>query len=567
MFGGRWRVSPKMRPDCGGIRGRSGGMIRESSCQRLEYVMRRLAAVVISIFIFLSGSSSAEAKLEVLVDKPTQQMWVVVDGKVRHVWSVSTGRGQQGTPNGTYTPERMERMWRSRAYYQSPMPYSIFFHKGYAIHGSYAISQLGGPASHGCVRLHPDHAAILFALVEQEGPGNTTIVVRGENPARPPWIAGDMDRRVGSVVDEPPDGLRVASRPGAARLSRPADRDVVDLMDRRDDLVEARLSRVPQAEQIGPNETVVSGDRLVVGGPARLRHRLPPEGVSARSGPAPDTSLPLDEETRSGRKLSLPRVPPAEPIEPKETMVSRDRVAVAGPARLSHRPPAERVSARSGPDRETSLSSDEEPRSGHKLRLPRVPPAEPIEPKETMVSRDRVAVARPARLPHRPPAKRAGARSGPEPGTSLRSDEETRSGHKLRLPRVPPAEQIEPKEIIVSRDRVAVTAPARLPNRLPAERASVRSDPDPSTSPSSGYKFRPPRMPQAEQIEPNETNVSRDRVAVAGPVRLPPRLPAERANVRSGPDSGTSPPSGEKTRSGYKLLPKSYWSGAAWRWR
>jgi hypothetical protein len=67
-------------------------------------------------------------------------------------------------------------------YYNSPMPHSIFFHGGYAIHGSYEINRLGGPASHGCIRLHPANAAALFELVKSEGLGATTIVVSGGSP-------------------------------------------------------------------------------------------------------------------------------------------------------------------------------------------------------------------------------------------------------------------------------------------------------------------------------------------------------------------------------------------------
>jgi hypothetical protein len=62
------------------------------------------------------------------------------------------------------------------------MPHSIFFHGGYAIHGSYEIHRLGGPASHGCIRLHPANAAALFDLVKSEGMTATTIVVSGSNP-------------------------------------------------------------------------------------------------------------------------------------------------------------------------------------------------------------------------------------------------------------------------------------------------------------------------------------------------------------------------------------------------
>jgi lipoprotein-anchoring transpeptidase ErfK/SrfK len=96
---------------------------------------------------------------------------------------VSTGRAGYGTPNGTYHPQRLERTWFSKEYYNSPMPYSIFFHGGYAIHGSYEIHRLGGPASHGCIRLHPRNAAALFALVKQQGIDATTIVVSGQTPA------------------------------------------------------------------------------------------------------------------------------------------------------------------------------------------------------------------------------------------------------------------------------------------------------------------------------------------------------------------------------------------------
>ena len=70
------------------------------------------------------------------------------------------------------------------------MPYSIFFDGGYAIHGSYEISHLGRPASHGCIRLHPKNAAILFALV-QAHMSETRIVVTGEGYAPMLYERGD----------------------------------------------------------------------------------------------------------------------------------------------------------------------------------------------------------------------------------------------------------------------------------------------------------------------------------------------------------------------------------------
>jgi hypothetical protein len=168
--------------------------------------MRSHAVILAAALAWFIGIDSAEAKLDILVDKATQRMLVIQDGYIRYMWPVSTGRDSMATPNGVYAPQRLERNWFSTAYYSSPMPFSIFFHNGYAIHGSYAIDRLGGPASHGCVRLHPHHAAILFDLVQQEGPGNTKIEVTDEGrpeerslPGRE--IAGAPPR---DVVGPPP---------------------------------------------------------------------------------------------------------------------------------------------------------------------------------------------------------------------------------------------------------------------------------------------------------------------------------------------------------------------------
>src|SRR5688500_8608137 len=56
------------------------------------------------------------------------------------------------------------------------MPHSVFFHNGYAIHGTTEVSRLRKIASHGCVRLHTDNAAKLYALVQSQM-ANTRVVV------------------------------------------------------------------------------------------------------------------------------------------------------------------------------------------------------------------------------------------------------------------------------------------------------------------------------------------------------------------------------------------------------
>jgi lipoprotein-anchoring transpeptidase ErfK/SrfK len=68
-------------------------------------------------------------------------------------------------------------MHYSRRYNMTPMPHSIFFYHGFAIHGTSAVRNLGQPASHGCIRLSPQNARALFALVGRHGMRNTTITI------------------------------------------------------------------------------------------------------------------------------------------------------------------------------------------------------------------------------------------------------------------------------------------------------------------------------------------------------------------------------------------------------
>ena len=140
--------------------------------------MRPLYCVLAALLLTVALTRSASAAIVVEIDRAVQRMAVSVDGAPRYNWRVSTARRGYITPPGTYHPEMLARHWFSRKYYNSPMPHSIFFYGGFAIHGSYEISHLGRPASHGCVRLDPSNAAILFGLVQREGTAATTIVIQ-----------------------------------------------------------------------------------------------------------------------------------------------------------------------------------------------------------------------------------------------------------------------------------------------------------------------------------------------------------------------------------------------------
>lgn len=142
-------------------------------------MLRKLVFMAIASVLLLGGAvtSGFAASVVARIDISEQTMTVTKYGRVIHRWKVSTARRGYVTPRGTYRPTRMHTMWYSRKYDMSPMPHSIFFHGGYAIHGTPYVKNLGRPASHGCVRLHPDNARRLFSLVKNVGPGNVRIVV------------------------------------------------------------------------------------------------------------------------------------------------------------------------------------------------------------------------------------------------------------------------------------------------------------------------------------------------------------------------------------------------------
>ncbi len=106
-------------------------------------------------------------------------MRVYLDDRLIGIWKVSTARRGYWTPDGVYHPYSLERMHYSRKYHNSPMPWSVFFKGGFAIHGTYAIRRLGHPASHGCVRVHPRNARRLYHLIRRYGKRYTRIVITG----------------------------------------------------------------------------------------------------------------------------------------------------------------------------------------------------------------------------------------------------------------------------------------------------------------------------------------------------------------------------------------------------
>lgn len=153
--------------------------------------MRRPAKLPIALALALGLTACMEPEpqtpattdsVSAVIDLSEQTITVTrlkADERTRetHVWPVSTGRAGFETPTGAFRPFFLSRNHRSSLYDDAPMPWSVFFNGDIAVHGTTEIAHLGRPASHGCVRVHPAHAEILFREVLAVGKANTTISV------------------------------------------------------------------------------------------------------------------------------------------------------------------------------------------------------------------------------------------------------------------------------------------------------------------------------------------------------------------------------------------------------
>jgi hypothetical protein len=158
-----------------------------------------LRRVLLALAFVFSVSPSYADNILVIVDLQMQTMHVRVGGETMYRWDVSSGRAGYDTPPGRYQPTRMHKKYFSRKYDNAPMPFAIFFYEGYAIHGTTDLKRLGTVASHGCVRLDPANAEVLFALVKQHGPENT--VIRVETHRATTAILSDPIPEVGTEIE------------------------------------------------------------------------------------------------------------------------------------------------------------------------------------------------------------------------------------------------------------------------------------------------------------------------------------------------------------------------------
>lgn len=178
-------------------------------------------------FILLGAATSADAqRVDIIISKLGQKMTVKVDGRTEYVWPVSTGAAGYDTPSGQFRPFRMEADHFSKEWDDAPMPHSIFFTaQGHAIHGSFHVKSLGRRASHGCVRLAPDNATILYGLVGDAGLSNTSVTIKGGffdfgyKPRRSfASIGEEIDKTITKKVSKPWWNLKASPKKKASTV-------------------------------------------------------------------------------------------------------------------------------------------------------------------------------------------------------------------------------------------------------------------------------------------------------------------------------------------------------------
>jgi lipoprotein-anchoring transpeptidase ErfK/SrfK len=126
---------------------------------------------------FIKKRRQGGASVVARIDISSQTLTLEVNGWPEGHWAISSARPGYHTPRGSYGVTRTAKVYYSKKYDNAPMPNSVFFYGGYAIHGTYHVANLGRPASHGCVRLAPANAAAFYNLVQKYGASRTRVIV------------------------------------------------------------------------------------------------------------------------------------------------------------------------------------------------------------------------------------------------------------------------------------------------------------------------------------------------------------------------------------------------------
>lgn len=98
------------------------------------------------------------------IDLSSQRLYAWEGNQQVYAVIVSTGKASTPTPSGVFAIQSRHRSARMQGYdYDVPdVPYTMYYHRGYAIHGAYWHNRFGTPVSHGCTNVAVNHARWLF---------------------------------------------------------------------------------------------------------------------------------------------------------------------------------------------------------------------------------------------------------------------------------------------------------------------------------------------------------------------------------------------------------------------
>jgi len=160
---------------------------------RRSQLLGKLAMVVIVLLMALALPPAADAADQVEAPQQSQALkaapsgkWIEVDlssqttrarigNKVVRTMRVSTGTRYHPTPTGRFRIYAKYRaVTMSGPGYRLPgVPHTMFFYRGYALHGTYWHNNFGHPMSHGCINLKRADAAWLYRWA----PRGTLVVI------------------------------------------------------------------------------------------------------------------------------------------------------------------------------------------------------------------------------------------------------------------------------------------------------------------------------------------------------------------------------------------------------
>lgn len=124
-------------------------------------------------------------KDELWLDFSRDSQVIVVYRGEKPIYATLSSSGKYGhrTPLGVYRVEKKvaKTTMNSRADAEEPyevknVPWTLFYHHGYAVHGAYWHNKFGTPVSHGCMNLAPTDAKLVYEMLGPEVPAGWSVV-------------------------------------------------------------------------------------------------------------------------------------------------------------------------------------------------------------------------------------------------------------------------------------------------------------------------------------------------------------------------------------------------------